>query len=136
MYDASTPSILSSIIILDPASPNDFFVKIVSIASLASSLFLQTITPFPAARPSAFITTGFSYDFTKSLAFCASSNISKSAVGIEFRFMNSFAQILLDSNFAAFLEGPKIGRPFSTKASTMPAASGSSGPTTVKQFFS
>ena len=50
MYDASTPSILSSIIILDPASPNDFFVKIVSIASLAS-LFLQTITPFPAARP-------------------------------------------------------------------------------------
>ena len=50
--------------------------------------------------------------------------------------MNSFAQILLDSNCAAFWVGPNTGSPFSINASTMPAASGSSGPTTVKQFFS
>jgi len=56
MKDASTPSILSSITILFPASPNVFFTKKVSIADIASSLLLQTITPFPAASPSALIT--------------------------------------------------------------------------------
>ena len=47
--------------------------------------------------------------------------------------MKSFAQILLDSNCAAIFEGPKIGSPSSLNLSTIPAAKGSSGPTTVKQ---
>ena len=39
---------------------------------------------------------------------------------------------LLASSSAAALQGPKIRRPASTNASTMPAVSGASGPTTVR----
>ena len=53
-----------------------------------------------------------------------------------FRCMNSFAQILLDSNCAASCVGPKILRFFLLKVSTIPFARGASGPTIVKQFFS
>ena len=54
----------SSTIILLPASPNVFFTKIVSIAEIASSTLLQTITPFPAANPLYLTTTLKSMDFT------------------------------------------------------------------------
>ena len=64
MYEASIPSILSSTIILFPASPNVFFTKIVSIAEIASVSLLHTITPVPAANPSAFTTTLKSMDLT------------------------------------------------------------------------
>ena len=57
MYDASIPSIRSSIMIFEPAVPNALSINILSIAANASSLSLQTITPLPAARPSALITT-------------------------------------------------------------------------------
>ena len=136
MYDASTPSILSSIMILFPASPNFLLTNIISIAFSASVLLLQTITPFPAAKPSAFMTTSCSIPLTYSFAFEASSNTSNAAVEILFRFINSFAQILLDSNCAAFFVGPNIFKPFSLNTSTIPAASGASGPTIVKQSFS
>ena len=98
MYDASIPSILSSMIILFPASPKIFFTSIVSIAASASSVLSQTSTPFPAARPSAFTTRGCDIDFTYSVACFASSNISNSAVRILFLCMNCFAHILLDSS--------------------------------------
>ena len=135
MYEASIPSILSSTIILFPASPNVFFTKIVSIAEIASVSLLHTITPFPAANPSALTTTLKSMDWTYSIAFWASSNISNCAVGILFLFIKFFAQILLDSSCAAAWEGPKTFRFNLLNLSTMPEANGSSGPTTVKQLF-
>ncbi len=49
--------------------------------------------------------------------------------------MKFFAQILLDSSCAAACEGPKTLRFNLLNLSTIPAASGSSGPTTVKQLF-
>ena len=136
IYDASTPSILSSINILSPALPNFLSTNIISIAFSASSLLLQTITPLPAASPSAFTTTLWSIPLTYSLASAGSSNTSKVAVGILFLFINSFAQILLDSNCAASFVGPNIFKPFCLNISTIPIASGASGPTTVKQSFS
>ena len=43
-----------------PASPNFLSTNIMSIAFSASSLLSQTITPLPAARPSALTTTSYS----------------------------------------------------------------------------
>ncbi len=48
------------------------------------------------------------------------------------RFMNALAKSFEDSSCAAARVGPKIFRPFERNRSTMPAASGASGPTTVK----
>src|SRR5262249_59095856 len=48
------------------------------------------------------------------------------------RSMNSFAHALLHSRRAAALVGPKIASPREENSSTMPAASGASGPTTVR----
>lgn len=55
--ETSSPSNNSSITIDSPAEPNFLSIKISSIALHASSLFFVTITPFPAARPEAFITS-------------------------------------------------------------------------------
>jgi len=49
---------------------------------------------------------------------------------------NVVIKILLDSNCAASFVGPNIFKPISLNISTMPIASGASGPTTVKQLFS
>ena len=46
--------------------------------------------------------------------------------------MNALAKSLELSSCAAALVQPKIGRPAARKSSTMPAASGASGPTSVK----
>ncbi|KAF5803333.1 hypothetical protein HanXRQr2_Chr06g0270071 [Helianthus annuus] len=56
--DASSPSKNSSTIIEEPAFPNDPFTRIVSTASNASCSVVATITPFPAASPSALTTMG------------------------------------------------------------------------------
>jgi hypothetical protein len=45
-------------------------------------------------------------------------------------------EILRDSSCAAACVGPKIRRPAARKASTTPAASGASGPTTVSVMYS
>ena len=55
---------------------------------------------------------------------------------MSFLFINSLAQILLDSNCAACFDGPNTAKPFSMNLSTRPFARGASGPTTVKQLFS
>src|SRR5688572_2776513 len=47
------------------------------------------------------------------------------------RSRNSLVNCLLPSSLAASLRGPKQGRPAAMKASTTPATSGPSGPTTV-----
>src|ERR1019366_5819821 len=49
--------------------------------------------------------------------------------------MNSLEKLLLDSNCAAALVGPKIGHPRRWNSSTTPRVRGSSGPTTVTSGF-
>ena len=56
--EASSPSINSSIITLLPLLPNFLSIKIDSNALIASFSDSATVTPFPAAKPSAFITIG------------------------------------------------------------------------------
>ena len=52
------------------------------------------ITPFPAAKPSAFITTGKFMVFKYSIARVWSLNVLYSAVGMLFLFKNSFVKVL------------------------------------------
>ena len=58
--------------------------------------------------------------------------VPASAVGIPCSRISSFAKIFDDSSRAAAFAGPKTRKPSLAKRSTIPAASGSSGPTTVK----
>ena len=75
--DASTPSKNSSITTWFPALPNFSSTIISSTALIASSWFWAIITPFPAASPLAFTTTGKSLQlFKNSFAFSALSKIS------------------------------------------------------------
>src|SRR5438105_12004420 len=60
-----------------------------------------------------------------------SENIRAWAVGTFFARINSFAKILDDSRRAADLVGPKTRNLSAAKRSTIPIASGSSGPTRV-----
>ena len=99
----------------------------------------QTNTPLPAARPSAFTTSGTILP----LVGKAIDDKADGAFGIAERrgirpsatsaVCSRFLQkTLLPSSWAAPLEGPKT-RSFSVwKASTMPATSGASGPTMVR----
>jgi hypothetical protein len=48
--------------------------------------------------------------------------------------MNSFANTLLVSSCAAYLDGPNIFNPSASNLSTTPSESGTSGPTTVKSI--
>ncbi len=134
MKDASSPIKQSSITILFPASPNSLFTIILSIASIASSSLLQTITPLPAAKPSA-LTTIEDLFLTYSFASSGLSKILKSAVGMSYFFMNSLAQHLLASIILASLVGPNIFKPFFINSLTIPLDKESSGPTTVKQLL-
>ena len=52
------------------------------------------------------------------------------------RFMKSFEKAFELSSCAAALVGPKMRRPRERNSSTTPAASGTSGPTTVSAIFS
>jgi len=56
------------------------------------------------------------------------------AVGIFSARINSLAKIFEASNRAAFLFGPKTRSPSASNKSTIPAASGSSGPITVRSI--
>src|SRR5438874_1798208 len=56
------------------------------------------------------------------------------AVGIFSALINSLAKIFEASNCAAFLFGPKTFSPSASNKSTIPAASWSSGPTTVRSI--
>ncbi len=89
------------------------------------------ITPLPSARPSALITRGNRASPTKAKAASHSEKAAPRAVGILFLRINSLAKIFEDSRRAADFDGPKTRRPSAWKRSTMPAASGSSGPITV-----
>src|SRR5688572_15591296 len=133
---ASSPCRNSSTTTRAPASPRLLRVIIWSIAPCASATLAATTTPFPAARPSALTTIGAPRLVTKAFASSALSKVLCSAVGILCRAMKLLAKSLDASSCAAARLGPKIFRPASRNASTTPAASGASGPTTVSRIFS
>src|SRR5664280_1838216 len=101
-------------------------------AASASAASCATTTPLPAARPSAFRTTGKPKRPNAIRAWKASSPVMYSAVGILLCWKKSFAKILLPSRRAASAFGPTMRKPWERKASTTPATSGASGPTTVR----
>ena len=105
-------------------------------AALASSRFCAIITPLPNAKPSALTTTGNSFLLSMySTAFCALSKTSYSAVGMLYFFIRSFEKTLLASITAALAFGPKALMPAASNASTIPAASGSSGATNARSML-
>ena len=69
------------------------------------------MTPLPAARPSALITTGRSNSSSASRASSGLFTAANRAVGIPARNINSLANALLDSKRAAAAVGPTIRRP-------------------------
>ena len=117
-----------------PASPKHRPFIIESIAVFASAESCAMITPLPSASPSALTTRGNRASSTKANAASHLENAAPRAVGILLFRINSFAKILEDSSRAADCEGPKTHRPSRSKRSTMPAASGSSGPTIVNSI--
>ncbi len=101
-------------------------------AASAWARVAQMATPLPAANPSALIATGNLKRPRAAMASAGSSNASARAVGTPAARMIFLAKTLLPSSRAAAREGPKTGSPSAAQASTMPAQSGASGPTTIK----
>ena len=136
--DASTPDRYSSTTTQRPASPNRPSTIASCTARSAAARSGATVTPLPAARPSALTTTG-NPNSDPSTAPRASPGLRqtrKRAVGTACRAMNSLANALLDSSLAACRPGPKRRRPRASNRSPTPRASGSSGPTTVRSTAS
>ena len=90
----------------------------------SSSSVRQTITPFPAARPSAFSTHG------------ARGSASSAAVGTPATAITAFANRFDPSMRAAAADGPNTGIPECRRTSATPATSGASGPTTTRSMSS
>ena len=107
----------------------------VSRAATAALRSLQTKTPLPAAKPSAFTTTGTSSRASRySRARAIERNSSNIAVGTSPRWRICLQKSLLPSSCAAFAVGPKMRKPAAVNTSTIPATSGASGPTTVRSM--
>ena len=117
-----------------PATPNCRSSIASRIAEYACSRVCATVTPLPAARPSALTTIGIGQVSRCALAPSKSVKVSDIAVGMAQSAMSDLAKALLLSMRAASLVGPKASSPASVKASTMPSASGASGPTTVRSM--
>ena len=129
---ASSPARKSSMTTRAPAAPIVLPTSIASTAASASSRVVATTTPLPAASPSALTTIGAPRSAMYACAACASVKVLYCAVGRPWRAMNAFAKSFELSSCAAACVGPKMRRPAARNASTMPAASGASGPTTVR----
>ena len=129
--ETSSPSINSSTTTRLPALPKAPSPMISSMAPSASSRVIATITPLPAASPSALITIGAPSDLIYSLAAAASVKTSYLAVGILYFFISPLEKALEPSISAAACTGPKALIPAALKASTAPLVRGTSGPTTA-----
>ena len=128
---ASSPSRNSSITTRLPALPKALPESISRTASSASCNVIATITPLPAAKPSALTTIGA--PFSRKYANAGSTLVKfwYSAVGILWRARKSLVNAFEPSNWAAAWVGPKIFNPAARNASTTPITSGASGPTMV-----
>ena len=107
-----------------------------STASRASSSVAQMITPLPAASPSAFSTAGRRRTETCSSASSRLRSTACAAVGTPASAISSLAWSFEPSSRAASALGPKAAIPASSSASTRPATSGASGPTTTRSTAS
>ena len=105
-----------------------------STAAKASIFERHTITPLPAARPSALTTMGAPLAWMYSLAASGSSKRANSAVGIPYLAHRSFMNPLDPSSTAALALGPKALMPAASRRSTRPATRGVSGPTTTRSI--
>ena len=97
----------------------------------------RSSTPLPAARPSAFTTTG------KTSACSRCSRASAKSVNVRWprgRHVvaqhHALGEVLAALELCRLRDGPKTRRPSSRKRSTIPATSGASGPTTVRSMAS
>ena len=100
----------------------------------AASRSSVTMTPFPAARPSAFTTWGAP---KASRAAATSSSVRARVarpVGTPAASMIRFANAFDPSSRAAARLGPKAGMPRSRTASATPATRGASGPITTRSM--
>src|SRR5660398_270637 len=134
--DSSSPSRHSSKSTLSPEEPKRLSRKHSRRASSASSSVWATVTPFPAAKPSALTTTGAPRSLTRSNADSYLLCYSALPVGTPAARITSLAKDLDPSMRAASLSGPNMVRPRERKTSTIPATSGASGPTTVRSTLS
>ncbi|CJR97360.1 Uncharacterised protein [Streptococcus pneumoniae] len=114
------------------ASPNFSSSRKSCRHAIASSSVIATVTPFPAASPSAFITIGAPFSCTYAFASSKDVNVSYSAVGMSYFFIKSLANCLLPSMIAAACDGPNTRRPAFSNSSTRPSIKGTSGPTMVR----
>ena len=105
-------------------------------AFFASSIVAATTTPLPNANPSALTTIGASCVSRYASALSISVKISHFAVGMPYLRIRFLEKILLASICAAYAVGPNAGMPSSSRRSTQPNASGSSGVTQTKSTFS
>ncbi len=131
---ASSPSRNSSTTSEAPASPNTFFTMMASMAASASDRVVATVTPLPAAGPSALTTMGTPASRTKLLADRGSTKRPYSPVGIPCLAHRSLTKPLEPSSMAAAALGPKALMFSCLRRSTRPATSGPSGPTTTKSI--
>src|SRR4029079_7486253 len=111
-------------------------LPIASIADSASARVIATVTPLPAASPSALITTGMLNRSSAACASAAHSVSTYSAVGMPFARHRSVVKPFDPSSCAAAAFGPNTAVPASRSASATPATSGASGPTTTRSIAS
>jgi hypothetical protein len=132
--EISMPSRNSWMTMFAPAAPKALLTRISSIALFASATPVQIKTPLPSARPSAFtahLPSSDAANFWPALPPKTPGARRRDAV---------FLHELLGENFRrlelrGFWFGPQMRRPFFWNKSTMPSASGLSGPTTVSSIF-
>jgi hypothetical protein len=129
---ASGPSRNSSSRMVWPASPWTLPTRAASTAARAAAWSPVTVTPLPAASPSALTTQGGPKSSRAAIAAAGSVKLSERAVGTPAAAMTSLANVLEPSMRAAAAVGPKTGRPRSRNSSATPATSGCSGPMMVR----
>src|SRR5262249_33687204 len=130
--ESSSPLRHSSITTRVPASPTILPESMSPAAITASSLVLQMTTPLPAAKPSAFTTTGVLNRESSLLTSAIEVQIGECGGGSHGVGKIFLAKALLDPSCAAVFVGPKTAHPRRENSSTTPSCRGSSGPTTVR----
>ncbi len=93
-----------------------------------------TMTPLPAARPSAFTTCGAPSSSNAASTSARLAARTARPVGTPAASMIRFANAFEPSSCAAALPGPNTGMPRSRTASATPATSGASGPMTTRSM--
>src|SRR4029450_2968169 len=126
---ASGPSRNSSSRMVVPASPWTPPTRAASTAARAAACSPVTVTPLPAASPSALTTQGGPKSSRAATARAGSVKVAERAVGTPAAAMTSLANALEPSIRAAAAVGPNTGRPRARNSSATPETRGCSGQT-------